>query len=111
MINTLDAIGSLERVSFEEVMVPDLGSIQTFEADIQVEADGDDYVFLASRIYTHQIDGEGEFDFLPAKTDTSVQLGIELAFREHVESNKAYEFLCEQADEDTDIKRNLLRAA
>lgn len=109
-MSILDAIGHLDRIAFEEVSVSGTGRIETFEADVQIEADGEDYAFLASRIYTHQ-DGPDGDDFYPAQTETSVQQGIELALREYVQSNEAFEFLCGEADKDPDIKRNLLRAA
>lgn len=99
-MSILDAIGALDRVTFEDVFVPDLGTIIWFEADIQVETDCCDYVFNVTKIYTQQIDGEGQEGFLPALTDSATQQAIELALRTYVESDKGvYEGLCEMADE------------
>lgn len=108
-MNILDAIGHLNRIAFEEVSVDGTGRIETFEVDVQIEVDGDDYVFLASRIYTHQdsLDGDG---FYPAQTETSVQQAIELALREYVQSKDAYERLCELAD-DEGLRCYLMEAA
>lgn len=109
-MNPDTAIGHLERVRFDEANVAGTGRIEAFEADIQVEADGDDYVFLASKIYTYQ-DGKDGVDYYAAQMETAVQQGIELALREHVlNDEKAYEFLCGEVA-DTEIERNLLRAA
>lgn len=108
-MNILDAIGHLNRVAFEEVSVSGTGRIETFEADVQVEVDGDDYVFFASRIYTHQ-DGPDGDGFYPARTETSVQQGVELALREYVQSTGAYKRLCELAD-DEGLRSYLMEAA
>lgn len=99
-MSILDAIGTLERVAFEEVYVPDLGTVIWFESDIQVETDCCDYVFLITKIYTQQIDGEGRESFLPALTETATQQAIELALRTYIDSDKGvYAGLCEMADE------------
>jgi hypothetical protein len=109
MPNLLDAIGSLSRVAFEEVYIPDMGSIQTFEADIQIEADGCDYVFRALRIYTHQTGKDGD-GFFTAKLDTSTQQRIALALKSFVEGDAQYERLCELADEEG-LRAYLMEAA
>lgn len=108
-MNVLDAIGHFNRVAFEEVSVSGTGRIETFEVDVQVEVDCGDYVFLASRIYTHQ-DGPDGDGFYPAQTETSVQQGVELALREYVQSKDAYERLCELAD-DEGLRCYLMEAA
>ena len=97
MPNLLDAIGNLQSVAFEEVYIPDMGSIQTFEADIQIEADDCDYVFRALRIYTHQPSKDGD-GFFTAKLDTSTQQRVVLALKSFVEGDAEYERLCELAD-------------
>lgn len=97
MTNLLDAIGELERVDFEEVYIPDMGSFQTFEADVQVEADGCDYVFSALEIYTHQTGPDGD-GFFPAKMRTATQRRVVLALRLFIEGDAEYDRLCELAD-------------
>lgn len=95
-----DAIGTLEHVAFEDVFVSDLGTVIWFHADIQVKTDCCDYVFLVTKIYTKQIDGEGQQSFLPALTHTATQQAIELALRTYIDSDKGvYDGLCEMADE------------
>ena len=64
-MNRLDAIGHLERVAFEDIMVPDLGTILWCEADFQVEADEDAYAFFVRQIYTQQSCPEGTDGFSP----------------------------------------------
>ena len=109
-MNPDTAIGHLERVRFEEVSVDGTGRIETFEADIQVEADGDDYVFMPVQIYTHQNapDGDG---FFPCMNDTGAQMCIEMALQYHVTNDTdANIYLAKMAD-DEGLRPELLRAA
>tara|TARA_R110000868_G_scaffold177787_1_gene416831 strand:- start:639 stop:971 length:333 start_codon:yes stop_codon:yes gene_type:complete len=98
-MNRLDAIGHLERVAFEDIMVPDLGTILWCEADFQVEADEDAYAFFVRQIYTQQSCPEGTDGFFPARTDTAAQIVLELELRNFLESEPAIrQQLCELAD-------------
>ncbi len=110
MPNLLDAIGNLQSVAFEEVYIPDMGSFQTFEADIQIEADGCDYVFSTLRIYTHQPGKDGD-GFFTAKLETATQQRIVLALKSFIENDRAtYERLCELADAEG-LRVHLMEAA
>lgn len=110
MINTLDAIGSLERVSFEEVMVPDLGSIQTFEADIQVEADCGDYIFRVVRVYTHQAGADGD-GFFSAQLNGRLQIDTALALRTFVETDPSQIARLEELADEAGLRQMLREAA
>lgn len=95
----LDAIGHLDRVSFEDTMVPDLGTMLWFEADFRVEADNGSYAFFVCQIYTQQASPEGDEGYFPAPTNTSAQIILELELRSFLEiSQKVQEQLCELAD-------------
>lgn len=109
-MNQRDFTPHLERVDFEEADVKGTGQIETFQADVNVEFDGGSYVFIPTQIYTHQKDGEGKFGFLAAQMKTSVQQGIELAFREHILSGDGDKELNEAA-RIAGLDSELLRAA
>lgn len=96
----LDAIGHLERISFEDTMIPDLGTMLWFQADIQVEAEEGSYAFFAQQIYTQQTSPEGSEGYFPAPINTSAQIILELELRNFVEnSEQVYKLLCQLADE------------
>ena len=97
-MNLYDTIGHIDRVLFEEVAVNESGRIETFQADVHVQADGCDYVFTPAKIYVHQTGPDGD-DFFPAKTETRLQQLSEMALRVHVHTDpKAIEYLTELAD-------------
>ncbi|WP_306257838.1 hypothetical protein [Pararhizobium sp. IMCC21322] len=94
-----DAIGHLDRVSFEDTMVPDLGTMLWFEADFSVEADSGSYAFFVQRIYTQQASPEGAEGYFPVPTNTAAQIILELELRSYLETNQGVrELLCELAD-------------
>ncbi len=96
----LDAIGHLNKVPFEDTMIPDLGTMLWFQADFQVEADDDAYAFFAQQIYTQQPSPEGSDGYVPVPTNTAAQLVLELELRNFLQSSRdVYEYLSNLADE------------
>lgn len=94
-----DSIGYLDRVSFEDIMIPDLGTMLWFEADFSVEADNGSYAFFAQQIYTQQASPEGTEGYFPIPTNTAAQVFLELELRCFLQSSqKVQEQLCELAD-------------
>lgn len=95
----LDAIGHLDRVPFEDTMIPDLGTMLWFEADFSVEADNGSYAFFVQKIYTQQVSPEGGDGYFLAPTNTSAQIILEQELRSYVQSSqRVQEQLCELAD-------------
>lgn len=94
-----DAIGHLDRVSFEDTMIPDLGTMLWFQADIQVEAEDGSYAFFAQRIYTQQISPDGSEGYFLVPTNTAAQIILELELRSFLQSSEpVYQRLSELAD-------------
>lgn len=96
----LDAIGQLERVSFEDTMIPDLGTMLWFQADFSVEADDGSYAFFVQQIYTQQASPEGTEGYFTIPTNTAAQIVLELELYSFLQSSElVHEQLCELADE------------
>lgn len=94
-----DAIGHLDRVSFEDTMIPDIGTMLWFEADFSVEADNGSYAFFVQQIYTQQVSPEGHEGYFPVPADTAAQIVLELELRSFLQSSeRVQEQLCEMAD-------------
>lgn len=98
-MSILDEIGHLNRVPFEDMYVPDVGSVIWFQADISVEKDGDGYHFVVQQIYTQHDAGEDNESFKPALKNTATQVAIEFELRTFLANDPhVYEQLCEAAD-------------
>ncbi|MEH6725026.1 MAG: hypothetical protein V7703_02630 [Hyphomicrobiales bacterium] len=96
----LDAIGHLNKVPFEDMMIPDLGTVLWFQADFQVEAEDGAYAFFSQQIYTQQTSPEGADGYFPVPTNTAGQLILELELRNFVQSSElVYQQLSNLADE------------
>jgi hypothetical protein len=95
----LDAIGHLEQVPFEDMMIPDLGTVLWFRADFQVEADNGVYAFIVQKIYTQQPSPDGPDGYFPAPANTAAQIILERELRNFLQSSEEiYEQLSSLAD-------------
>ncbi len=96
----LDAIGHLEKIPFEETLIPELGTILWFQADFQVEADDGSYAFTTLQIYTQQLSPEGFEGYFPALLHTALQSSLDLELRCFLQSDQAvHDRLSELADQ------------